>query len=162
MLSIYATYCDLGYLMLGKRMLLSYMFQRTRWNATRKRTFAKWRSRRGNCIKEKTDYTSNKITWIPRWLHVNSSRCFQVEIWFCLKVESTWDFPCCIHVKISTLNPGCNFHIESISGFPHRIQILSIKHKKDSSNICFQLNCTMICKYGLYMKTFFNFASIYL
>ena len=52
------------------------------------------------------------ITLNPRWIHVMAWRCFHVDIWFYLKIESTSVFPRWFHVIFSTLIPRV-FHVES-------------------------------------------------
>ena len=52
------------------------------------------------------------ITLNPRWIHVMAWRCFHVDIWFYLKIESTSGFPRWFHVIFSTLIPRV-FHVES-------------------------------------------------
>ena len=47
-----------------------------------------------------------------RWIHVMAWRCFHVDIWFYLKIESTSGFPRWFHVIFSTLIPRV-FHVES-------------------------------------------------
>ena len=59
-----------------------------------------------------TSCPAGTLTLNPRWIHVMAWRCFHVDIWFYLKIESTSGFPRWFHVMFSTLIPRV-FHVES-------------------------------------------------
>ena len=71
------------------------------------------------------------ITLNPRWIHVMAWRCFHVDIWFYLKIESTSGFPRWFHVMFSTLIPRV-FHVEST--FIQRwinVRFSTLNHRQD-------------------------------
>ena len=63
-------------------------------------------------LKTCRNFPAGTITLNPRWIHVMAWRCFHVDIWFYLKIESTSGFPRWFHVIFSPLVPRV-FHVES-------------------------------------------------